>query len=142
MRVGIKHAELVCKSFHREGEISACKANLELAWVMKRRATLFSNQTTLADHVDILLHNAKVLAGFELVVKGNTPEEKAGVLFATLTDIGLSKYVGEEPPAPITVAVIVWQGLEAARQFGATSIFGWPAVMKIAEAIGFHRTAR
>ena len=85
------------------------------------------------DYADMVLRNAKMLAGIELVVKGETPEEKAGALFAAPIDHGLSESVESENPAPITVSANVRQGLEAVRQSGATNMLDRTAVLKIAD---------
>ncbi len=141
MRVRIKNTDLEGKPLQGEGEIFNGETELEVVQAM-RGATLFSDQTTLEDYADMVLRNAKMLAGIELVVKGDTPEEKAGALLATLVDHGLAEYLEDKPPAPITVPAAVWQGLEAVRDSGATNMFDRPAVIKIAEFLGFHETAR
>ena len=91
-------------------------------------ATLFSDQTTLADYIDMVLRNAKMLAGIDLVVKGDTPKQKAGALLACLVDHGLAEHLEDEPPEPITVPAAVWRGLEAVRDSGTTNMFDRPAV--------------
>ena len=60
----------------------------------------------------------------------------------SLIDHGLAEYVEDEPPPPITVPAAVWQGLEAVKDSGATNMLDRPAVIKIAEFLGFHETAR
>ena len=107
-----------------------------------RGATLFSDQNTLEDYVDMVLRNARMLAGIDLVVKGDTPEEKACALLASLIDHGLAEHVEDEPPAPVTVPAAVWHGLEAVKDSGTTNMLDRPAVIKIAEFLGFHETAR
>ncbi len=141
MRVRIKNTDLDGKPLEGEGEIFTGKTELEVVQAV-RGTTLFSDQTTLEDYVDMVLRNAKMLAGIELVVKGNTPKEKAGALLASLVDHGLAEYVEDEPTAPTTVSAAVWQGLEAVRDSGATNMLDRPAVIKIAEFLGFHETAR
>ena len=70
------------------------------------------------------------------------PKEKAGALLASLIDHGPAEYVEAEPAAPITVSAAVWQGLEAVKDSGATNMLDRPAVIKIAEILGFRETAR
>ena len=89
----------------------------------------------------MLLRNAKMLAGIDLVVKGDTAEQKAEALIASLIDHGLAEYVEDETLAPVTVSAAVRQGLEAVRESGLTNMLDRPAVIKIAELLGFHETA-
>ncbi len=141
MRVRIKNTDLEGKPLQGEGEIFTAKTELEVVQAM-RGATLFSDQTTLEDYFDMLLRNAKMLAGIELVVKGDTPEEKAGGLLSSLIDHGLAEVVEAEPAAPITIPADVWQGLESVRRSGLTNMFDRPAVIKIVERLDFPETAR
>ena len=141
MRVRIKDTDLDGKPLQGEGEIFTGKTNLEVVQAM-RGAALFSDQTTLEDYVDMLLRNAKILAGIELIVKGDTPEEKADSLLASLVDHGLAEFVEKDTPAPIPVPDAVWQGLEAVRRSGATNMLDRPAVIQIAQELGYPETAR
>ncbi len=141
MRVRIRDTDLEGKPLEGEGQVFIGKTSLEVVQAMQG-ATLFSDQRTLEEYVDMVLRNAKMLAGIELVVKGDTPEQKAEALVACLIDHGLAEYIEEEPPAPVTVSTTVWQGLEAVRESGLTNMLDRPAVTKIAEFLGFHETAR
>ena len=141
MRVRIRNTDLEGKPLEGEGDIFTGKTELDIVRAMQG-ATLFSDQTTLEDYIDMVLRNAKMLAGIDLVVKGDTPKDKAGALLASLVDHGLAEYLEDEPPAPITVSAAVWQGLEAVRNSGTTNMLDRPAVIKIAEFLGFHETAR
>ena len=141
MRVRIRNTDLEGKPLTGVGEIFTGKTELKIVRAMQG-ATLFSDQTTLADYIDMVLRNAKMLAGIELVVKGDTPKEKAGALLACLIDHGLAEYLEDEPPVPITVPAAVWRGLEAVKDSGTTNMLDRPAVIKIAEFLGFHETAR
>ena len=141
MRVRIRNADLDGKPLEGEGETFTGKTEFEVVQAMQG-ATLFSDQTTLVDYIDMVLRNAKMLAGIDLVVKGDTPKEKAGALLACLIDHGLAEYVEDEPPEPITVPAAVWRGLEAVKDSGTTNMLDRPAVIKIAEFLGFHETAR
>lgn len=141
MRVRIRDTDLEGKPLQGEGEIFTGKTCLEVVQAM-RGATLFSDQRTLEEYVDMLLRNAKMLAGIDLTVKGDTPEQKAEALIASLVDHGLAECVEEELAAPITVSSAVWQGLEAVRESGLTNMLDLPEVAKIAELLGFPQTAR
>ena len=141
MRVQIMITDLDGKPIQGKGEVFTGKTELEIVRAMQG-ATLFSDQTTLEDYIDMVLRNAKMLAGIELVVKGDTPKEKAGALLASLIDHGLAEHLEGEPPAPITVSAAVWQGLEAVKDSGSTNMLDRPAVIKIAEFLRFRETAR
>ena len=141
MRVRIRNTDLDGKPLEGEGETFTGKTELEIVRAMQG-ATLFSDQTTLEDYIDMILRNAKMLVGIDLIVKGDKPEEKAGALLACLVDHGLAEHLEDEPPAPITVTAAVWRGLEAVRNSGTTNMLDRPAVLKIAEFLGFHETAR
>ena len=69
----------------------------------------------------MVLRNARMLAGIDLVVKSDTPVEKARALLASLIDHGLAEHVEDEPSAPVTVPAAVWQGLEAVKDSGTTN---------------------
>ncbi len=141
MRVRIKNTDLEGKPLPDEGEIFTGKTELEIVRAMQG-ATLFSDQTTLEDYIDMVLRNAKMLAGIDLIIKGDTPKEKADALLACLVDHGLAEHLEDEPPVPITVPAAVWRGLEAVKDSGTTNMLDRPAVLKIAEFLGFHETAR
>ena len=141
MKVRITDTDLDGKPLQGEGEIFTGKTALEVVEAM-RGATLFSDQSTLEDYFDMLLRNAKMLAGIDLVVKGDTPEEKADSLLASLVDHGLAEVVEDEPAALISIPADVWQGLESVRRSGLTNMFDRPAVIKIAEMLDFPETAR
>ena len=79
----------------------------------------------------LVLRNARMLAGIDLVVKGDTPEEKARALLASLIDHGMAEHVEDEPPAPVTVPAAVWHGLEAVKDSGTTNMLDRPAIIKI-----------
>ena len=141
MRVRIKHLDLEGKPLEGEWEVFTGETALEVVRAMQG-ATLFSDQTTIDDYLDMLLRNAKTLAGIDLIVKGNLPEEKANSLLASLADHGLADIDEKETPAPIPVPAGVWQGLEAVRRSGLTNMLDRPAVIKLAEKFGFPETAR
>ena len=141
MRVRIKNTDLEGKPLKGEGEIFTGKTTLEVIQAM-RDATLFSDQKTLEDYIDMVLRNAKMFAGIDLMVKGDTLEQTADALLASLIDHGLAEHVEEESPASVTVSAAVWQVLEAVKDSGLTNMLDRPAVIKIAEFLGFVETAR
>ena len=141
MKVRITDTDLDGKPLQGEGEIFAGKTALEVVRAM-RGAALFSDQSTLGDYIDMLLRNAKMLSGIDLIVKGDTPEEKADSLLASLVDHGLAEFVDKDTLAAIPIPAAVWQGLEPVRRSGLTNMFDRPAVIQIAERLDFLETAR
>ncbi|WP_040012218.1 hypothetical protein [Desulfotignum phosphitoxidans] len=102
MRVLIKNTDLAGKPLEGEGEVFTGKTSLEIVRAMKG-AALFSDQGSFEDYIDMLLRNAKMLAGIDLVVKGESPEEKADSLLAVLIDHGLAVHPAaglERKPGP------------------------------------------
>ena len=141
MKVRIKHIDLEGKPLEGEWEVFTGKTALEVVRAMQG-AVLFSDQTTIDDYLDMLLRNAKTLAGIDLIIQGNLPGEKANSLLSSLADHGLADIDEKETLAPIPVPEAVWQGLEAVRLSGAANMLDRPAVIQIAEALDFPETAR
>lgn len=141
MRVLIKNTNLDGKPLEGEGEVFTGKTSLEVVRAMKG-ATLFSDQTSFEDYVDMVLRNAKMLAGIDLVVKGDSPEEKADSLLASLIDHGLAEIIEDDAPVRISVPAAVWQGIDAVRLSGLTNMLDRPAVVRIAGELGFPEAAR
>lgn len=103
-------------------------------------ATLFSDHRDCEDYIDMVLCNAKMLAGIELVVKGDALGEKASFLTA-LVDQGLAVIL-DEKSAGVGVPAVVWQGIDAVRFSGFTNMLDRPAVVRIAGELGFPEAAR
>lgn len=141
MRVLIKNTDIDGKPLEGEGEVFTGKTSLEVVLAMKG-ATLFSDQRGFEDYVDMVLRNAKMLAGIDLVVKGDGPEEKADSLLASLIDHGLAEILEEDAPVRIPVPAAVWQGIDAVRLSGLTNMLDRPAVIRIAGELGFPEAAR
>ena len=140
MRVLIKNTDLDGKPLEGEGEVFTGKTSLEVVRAMKG-ATLFSDQSGFEDYVDMVLRNAKMLAGIELVVKGDAIEEKAASFLAALVDQGLAVIL-DEKSAGIGVPAVVWQGIDAVRLSGLTNMLDRPAVVRIAGELGFPEAAQ
>ena len=104
-------------------------------------ATLFSDHRDCEDYIDMVLRNAKMLAGIELVVKGDALEEKAASFLAALVDQGLAVIL-DEKSAGVGVPAVVWQGIDAVRLSGLTNMLDRPAVVRIAGELGFPEAAR
>ena len=141
MKVLIKNTDLDGKPLEGEGEVFVGKTSLEVVQAMMG-ATLFSDQSGFEDYIDMILRNAKMLAGMDLIVKGCTPEEKADSLLASLIDHGLAEIIEDDAPVRIPVPAAVWQGIDAVRSSGLTNMLDRPAVVRIAGELGFHEAAR
>lgn len=141
MRVLIKNTGIDGKPLEGEGEVFTGKTCLEVVRAMKG-ATLFSDQSSFEDYVDMVLRNAKMLAGIDLLVKGGGPAEKADSLLASLIDHGLAEILEEDAPVRISVPAAVWQGIDAVRLSGLTNMLDRPAVIRIAGELGFPEAAR
>jgi hypothetical protein len=91
--------------------------------------------------LELVLRNAKMLAGIELVVKGDALQEKAASFLAALVDQGLAVIL-DEKTAGVGVPTVVWQGIDAVRLWGLTNMLDRPAVVRIAGELGFPEAAR
>lgn len=140
MRVLIKNTDLAGKPLEGEGEVFTGKTSLEIVRAMKG-AALFSDQGSFEDYIDMLLRNAKMLAGIDLMVKGDSPEEKADSLIAALIDHGLAEVLEDDAPVRVPVPAIVWQGVDAVRLSGLTNMLDRPEVVRIARELDFTEAA-
>lgn len=140
MRVLIKNTDLAGKPLEGEGEVFTGKTSLEIVRAMKG-AALFSDQGSFEDYIDMLLRNAKMLAGIDLMVKGDSPEEKADSLLAALIEHGLAEVLEDDAPVRIPVPAVVWQGIDAVRLSGLTNMLDRPEVARIARELDFSEAA-
>jgi hypothetical protein len=140
VRVLIKNTDLAGKPLEGEGEVFTGKTSLEIVRTMKG-AALFSDQGSFEDYIDMLLRNAKMLAGIDLMVKGDSPEEKADSLLAALIDHGLADVLEDDAPMRIPVPAVVWQGIDAVRLSGLTNMLDRPEVARIARELDFSEAA-
>ncbi len=85
-------------------------------------------------------------------VRGNTAEDRAADFLSALATHGYVEFVADkadeagiaftlEDPGPVHVPGEVLDDLEAVRRDGRTNMLDWPAVARIAEAMGLDRTA-
>jgi hypothetical protein len=140
VRVLIKNTDLAGKPLEGEGEVFTGKTSLEIVRAMKG-AALFSDQESFEDYIDMLLRNAKMLAGIDLMVKGDSPEEKADSLLAALIEHGLAEVLEDDAPVRIPVPALVWQGINAVRLSGLTNMLDRPEVVRIARELDFSEAA-
>lgn len=141
MKVLIKNTDLDGKPLEGEGEVFTGETTLEIVRAMMG-ATLFSDQSGFEEYVDMILRNAKMLAGIDLTVKGDRPEEKADSLLASLIDHGLAEIIENNVSVQIPVPAVVWQGIDAVRLSGLTNMLDRPEVVRIAGELGFPEAAR
>jgi hypothetical protein len=140
VRVLIKNTDLAGKPLEGEGEVFTGKTSLEIVRAMKG-AALFSDQESFEDYIDMLLRNAKMLAGIDLMVKGDSPEEKADSLLAALIEHGLAEVLEDDAPVRIPVPALVWLGIDAVRLSGLTNMLDRPEVVRIARELDFSNAA-
>lgn len=140
MRILIRNTTLEGEPIAGDGEVFEGKTVLDVVRAMKG-ASLFSDHRDVESYIDMVLRNAKMLAGIELVVKGDALEEKAASFLAALVDQELAVIL-DEKSAGVGVPAVVWQGIDAVRLSGLTNMLDRPAVIRIAGELGFPEAAR
>lgn len=140
MRVLIRNTALNGQPLEGDGEIFTGETVTDVVLAMKG-ATLFSDQRDLEDYIDMVLRNAKMLSGVELMVRGDTPEEKAASFLDALIKHGLAE-VQDDKPARIPIPSLVWQGVDAVRLSGLTNMLDRPVVARLAGDLGYPDSAR
>jgi len=141
MRVMIRNTTLDGKPLDGDGEVFTGKTPLEVLRAMKG-ASLFSDQRGIEDYIDMILRNAKMLAGIELVVIGDTPEEKASSLLDALVAHGLAELLDDKLAGPVPIPERAWQGIDAVRMAGLTNMLDRPLVARLAGELGFPEATR
>ena len=140
MRVLIRNTALDGRPLEGDGEVFTGETVTDVVLAMKG-ATLFSDQRDLEDYIDMVLRNAKMLAGVELTIRGDTPEEKAASFLDALIKHGLAEVLDDKPgrkPLPAGV----WQGIDAVRLSGLTNMLDRPVVARLAGELGYPDAAR
>lgn len=89
MKILLRNTSLDGKPLEGEGEVFTGERPLDVVMAMKG-AALFSDHGSVVGYVDMVLRNAKMLAGIELAVSGDTPEALAESLVTALLERGLS----------------------------------------------------
>lgn len=140
MRVLIRNTALDGRPLEEDGEVFTGATAMDVAQAMKG-ATLFSDQRDMEDYIDMVLRNAKMLAGVELAVRGDTPEEKAASFLDALIKHGLAE-VQDDKPARIPIPAPAWQGIDAVRLSGLTNMLDRPVVVRLAGELGYPDAAR
>jgi hypothetical protein len=137
----IRNTTLDGKPLEGDGEVFTGKAPLEVLRAMKG-ASLFSDQRGIEDYIDMVLRNAKMLAGIELAVVGDTPEDKAASLLDALVARGLAEMLDDKPAGPVPVPERAWCGIDAVRMAGLTNMLDRPLVARLSGELGFPEATR
>ena len=95
MRILIRNTSLDGKPLDQDGEVFRGATPVEIVHSMKG-ASIFSDHRAIEDYIDMVMRNAKMLAGIELEVKGGTVEEKAGSLLDELVAQGLAEVLDDD----------------------------------------------
>ena len=140
MRVLIRNTALNGQPLEEYGEVFTGETVTDVIQAMKG-ATLFSDQRDMEDYIDMVLRNAKMLAGVELAVRGDTHEEKAASFLDALIKHGLAE-VQDDKPARIPISALVWQGIDAVRLSGLSNMLDRPVVARLAGELGYPDAAR
>lgn len=140
MRVLIRNTALDGRPLEGDGEVFYGDTAMDVVRAMKG-ASLFSDHQEIGDYLDMVLRNAKMLAGFELAVRGETSEEKAASFLDALVKNGLAEVLADFP-GRIPIPAQVWQGIDAVRLSGLTNMLGRPEVARLAAKLGYPDAAR
>jgi len=140
MKVLIRNTALNGQPLEEDGEVFTGETVTNVVHAMKG-ATLFSDQRDMEDYIDMVLRNAKMLAGVELAVRGDTPEEKVSSFLDALIKHGLAE-VQDDKPARISIPALAWQGIDAVRLSGLTNMLDRPVVARLAGELGYPDAAR
>ncbi len=145
MRVFVRNTALDGKPLSNDGQEFTGEHPIDVVTAMKG-ATLFSDHGTLPEYVDMVLRNAKVLAGLELTVRGENNERLAESLLMALLEHGLAHMVEEKPaspetPEPVPIPQHVYEVIDAIRRSGVTNMLDRPMVIEVARQMGFPDVA-
>jgi len=95
----------------------------------------------------MVMRNAKMLAGIELTVSGDTPGALAESLLAALLEHGLAQVIEEKPvspsgqPMPVPIPEKVFRVIDSIRRSGVTNMLDRPMVQRVARELGFEDEA-
>ena len=145
MRIFVRNTALDGKPLGNDGEEFTGERPIHVITAMKG-ATLFSDHGTLREYVDMVLRNAKVLAGLELTVHGESDEDLAESLLTALVEHGLAHVLEEKPgdppvQGPVPIPEHVYEVIEAIRRSGVTNMLDRPVVVEVARQMGLPEVA-
>jgi hypothetical protein len=145
MRIFVRNTALDGSPLENDGQVFTGDRPLDIVMAMKG-SSLFSDHRTLPEYVDMVLRNAKVLAGLELTVRGENDEYLAESLLTALVEYGLAQVIEEKPtgppvPEPVPIPEHVYEVIEAIRRSGVTNMLDRPVVIEVARQMGFPEVA-
>jgi len=141
MKVFVRNTTLEGKPMDSDGQVFSGDRPLDVVWAMKG-AALFSDHGSIRDYIDMLLRNAKVLAGLELLVTGETPEDLAESLLTALVEQKLAEILEEVPPLKdadqrVPIPEEVFAVIDGIRRSGITNMLDRNMVVEIARQLNF-----
>jgi len=141
MRVFVRNTTLEGKPLDNDGQVFAGDRLLDVVLSMKG-AALFSDHGSIREYIDMLLRNAKVLAGLELRVTGETPEDLAESLLTALVEHKLAEILEEVPPLKdadqrVPIPEAVYAVIDGIRRSGVTNMLDRNMVVEIARQLNF-----
>lgn len=141
MKVFVRNTTLEGKPLDSDGQVFTGERPLDVILAMKG-AALFSDHGGIREYIDMLLRNAKVLAGLELHVVGESPEDLAESLLTALVEHKLAEILEEVPPLKdadqrVPIPEAVYAVIDGIRRSGVTNMLDRNMVVKIARELGF-----
>jgi len=142
MKVFVRNTSLDGKPLTGDGEVFTGERPLDVVMAMKGTA-LFSDYGSVPEYVDMVLRNAKMLAGIELTVSGDGPEALAESLLAALVEHGLAEVLEDKPseppesPTPVPIPDRVYRVIDSIRRSGMANMLDRPLVARIAREMDF-----
>ena len=142
MKIFVRNTSLDGKPLTGDGEVFTGERPLDVLMAMKG-AALFSDYGSVPEYVDMVLRNAKMLAGIELTVSGDGPEALAESLLAALVEHGLAEALEDKPseppesPTPVPIPERVYRVIDSIRRSGITNMLDRPQVVRVAREMGF-----
>ena len=146
MKVFVRNTSLDGKPLTGDGEVFTGERPLDVVMAMKGMA-LFSDYGSVPEYVDMVLRNAKMLAGIELTVSGDGPEALAESLLAALVEHGLAEVLEDKPseppesPTPVPIPERVYRVIDSIRRSGITNMLDRPLVVRVAREMDFPDAA-
>ena len=145
MRILLRNTALDGKPLATDGQEFTGERPIDVITAMKG-AALFSDHATLREYIDMVLRNAKVLAGLELTVRGESDEDLAESLLTALLEHGLAQVLEEKPgessvQGPVPIPEHVFEIIEAIRRSGVTNMLDRPVVVEVSRQLGFPEVA-
>ena len=145
MKVFVRNTTPEGRTLDSDGQVFAGDRPLDVVLAMKS-AALFSDHGSIRDYIDMLLRNAKVLAGLELQITGESPEDLAESLLTSLAEHKLAEILEEAPPLKdpcrrVPIPEPVYAVIDGIRRSGITNMLDRNMVAEIARQLKFPHEA-